>query len=175
MELSDLIPDNSSNWSVKNDFLMFKKIQNIPTCFISNDNIVYVFLDVRIYKQVLKLTSLLVDKGVEFYFTIPEISNPKGIEDLNDTTVLHYLHSYSKKEFFNGFRKIDFDLIYNLIKWTEKENCFDLVKDNYEYMLKKVNHQDYDYYSNRSTYKYSEEIREEFRSLYRDIQISKIL
>ena len=107
MELSDLIPDNSSNWSVKNDFLMFKKIQNIPTCFISNDNIVYVFLDVRIYKQVLKLTSLLVDKGIEFYFTIPEISNPKGVEDLNDTTVLHYLHSYSKKEFFNGFRKIE--------------------------------------------------------------------
>ena len=175
MELSDLIPDNSNNWSVKNDFLMFKKIQNIPACFISNDNIVYIFLDVRIYKQVLKLTSLLVDKGVEFYFTIPELSNPKGAENVNDTTVLHYLYSYSKKEFFEGFRKIDFDLIYNLIKWTEKENCFDLVKENYEYMLKKVNHQDYNYYSNKYNFTHSEDIREEFRSLYRDIQISKIL
>lgn len=175
MELSDLIPDNSNNWSVKNDFLMFKKIQNIPACFISNDDIVYIFLDVRIYKQVLKLTSLLVDKGVEFYFTIPELSNPKGAENVNDTTVLHYLHSYSKKEFFEGFRKIDFDLIYNLIKWTEKENCFDLVKENYEYMLKKVNHQDYNYYSNKYSFTHSEDIREEFRSLYRDIQISKIL
>ena len=175
MELSDLIPDNSSNWSVRNDFLMFKKIQNIPACFISNDDIVYVFLDVRIYKQVLKLTSSLVDKKVEFYFTIPEISNPGGVEDLNDTTILHYLSSYSKKEFFNGFRKIDFDLIYNLIKWTEKENCFDLVKSNYEYMLKRVNHQNWNYYTNKKTFSYSEDIREEFRSLYRDIQISKIL
>jgi hypothetical protein len=98
-----------------------------------------------------------------------------GVENLNDTTVLHYLHSYSKKEFFNGFRKINFDLIYNLIKWTEKENCFDLVKENYEYMLKKVNHQDYDYYSNKSIYRYNEEIREEFRTMYREIVISKIL
>lgn len=175
MELNDLIPDNSPNWSVKNDFLMFKKIQNIPICFISNEDIVYVFLDMRIHKQVLKLTSLLVDKEIEFYFTIPELSDPGGVENLNDTTILHYLNSYSKKEFFKGFRKINFDLIYNLVKWCEKENCFDLLKSNYDYLLKKVNHQNWNFYSNTKTYVYDEEIREEFRTMYREIIISKIL
>ena len=46
MDLNSLIPDNSDKWSVKR-FLMFKKYENIPVCFIEDD-IVYVFLDNKI-------------------------------------------------------------------------------------------------------------------------------
>ena len=42
-------------------------------------------------------------------------------------------------------------------------------------LRKKVNTEHYDYYSNRNFYDYDEDIRESFRGLYRDIQISKIL
>jgi hypothetical protein len=87
----------------------------------------------------------------------------------------NYFRSYSNKYFFRGFNDIEFDLIYNMVKWTEKEDCFDLVKEIYDKTEKEVNRENYDYYSNRKYYEYDEDIRESFRGLYRDIQISKIL
>ena len=68
-----------------------------------------------------------------------------------------------------------FDLIHNMVKWTEKDNCFDLVKNNYESINKKVNTKHTDYYNNSEFYDFDKEIREDFQSLYRDIQINKIL
>jgi hypothetical protein len=173
MDLNSLIPDNSDKWSVKR-FLMFKKYENIPVCFIDGD-IVYVFLDNKIPKQIIKITQHLLNLGVEFYFTTPEFSNPSGVDDIENKVISHYLMSYIQKEFFFGFREIEFDLIHNMVKWTEKENCFDLVKPNYEYITKKVNNKYFDYYANKEYEDYVKEIREDYKTLYRDIQISKIL
>ena len=181
MDLNNLIPDkfrplHNPPWIVKGQFVMFKKYEHIPTCFVEND-IVYVFLDNRITKAIIKLVKHLMTLNIEFYFTTPELSNPRGIveEDYNDRVINHYLYSFAQIDFFNGFREIDFDLIDNMVKWTEKENCFDKVKANYELIHKKVQRKDYDYYSNKHTYEYVDEIREEFQSLYRHIQISKII
>jgi hypothetical protein len=181
MDLNNLIPDkfrplHNPTWVVKGQFVMFKKYEHFPVCFVE-DEIVYVFLDKRIVKPVLNLVKHLTNLGVEFYFTTPEFSNPSGIkeEEYNDKVIKHYLYSFAQIEFFNGFRNIDFDLIDNMVKWTEKENCFDKVKANYELIHKKVQRKDYDYYSNKYSYEYVDEIREEFQSLYRHIQISKII
>jgi hypothetical protein len=181
MDLNNLIPDkfrplHNPTWVVKGQFVMFKKYEYIPVCFVK-DEVVYVFLDGRIVKAVINLVKHLISLGVEFYFTTPEISNPKGIfeEDYNDKVIKHYLYSHAQVEFFDGFRKIDFDLIDNMVKWTEKENCFDKVKANYESISKKVERKEYDYFSNSYSYEYKDEIREEFQSLYRHIQISKII
>ncbi len=174
MELNKLIPNNNSKWIVKGNFLMFKKLEFIPVCYIEDD-IVYVFLDARLTKQTIAITKHLMSFKVEFYFTTPEASNPKGVSEINYKVIKHYLMSYAKKEFFFGFRQINFDLIQNMVKWTDKENCFDLVKNIYLEVLKKVNNETWDYYSNRKFYDYQSEIREEFQSLYRHIQISKII
>lgn len=179
MDLNSLIPDNfrplvNPTWIVKGQFVMFKKYEHIPVCFVEDD-IVYVFLDNKIPKQITKITKHLINLGVEFYFTTPELSDPKGIDDAEDTIIRHYLLSYAQKEFFYGFKKIEFDLIHNMVKWTEKKNCFDLVKNNYEVINKKVNTKHTDYYNNKDFYDFDKEIREDFQSLYRDIQISKIL
>ena len=175
MELNNLIPNNNQSWSVKGDFLMFKKIQNIPVCYISNEDLVYVFLDARINKQVISLIKHLMSINVNFFLTTPEASDPAGVLDLNEKVIRHYLISYAKLEFFNGFKKIDFDLVDNLVKWTEKENCYDLIKNIYLSVLKRINHQSWDYYTNKKHFDYCQEIRDEFQSLYRHIQISKIL
>src|ERR1035437_3937277 len=167
MDLNDLILDNSQNWSiVKNnalrfhgDFLMYKKYYNIPVCYIDNE-IVYVFLDNKIHNIIFKLTKHLVKLGVEFYFTSPILSNPKGVNDPNNEVIKHYLYSYSQKEFFNGFKKIEFDLIRNMVKWSDKEDCYNLVKPNFESILKVVPASHYDFYSNKSLYNYPDEIRE---------------
>lgn len=185
MELNDLIPDKfrplmNPKWLVKGQFLMFHHYENIPIAFIQNETVetVYVFLDARISKAVLKLVSFLVEKKIEFYFTTPQLSNPKGIirEDFKNDVVQHYLRSYSNKDFFYKFKDIDnFDFIQNMISWCKKEDCFDLIKNNYEIINKQINKVHYDYYANKSYYEYDEDIREEFRTLYRDIQIGLIL
>lgn len=173
MELNDLIPDKSTNWTV-GKFLMYKKYVNIPICYI-DDNIVYIFLDGKIHKAIFKLVKHLIEMGVEFYFTTPRLSSPKFDDDLNETVIKHYLFSHSQLNFFDGFRNIGFDLINNMVKWSDKEDCYNLIKPNFDLVAKSVESISYDYFNNSTIYNYPEEIREEFRTLYRDIQLNKIL
>jgi len=174
MELSDLIPDGSDAWKVGKKQLTYKKYVNIPICYIEDDT-VYVFLDKRIVKPVLKITKKLIELDVEFYFTTPELSNPKGVEDHKNAIIRHYFRSYIQNEFFKGFETMQFDLIHNMTNWAGKEDCFNLIKENYEEIKKVVNAQSYDYYSNIRKYEYPQEIRDDFDRLYREIQINRIL
>jgi hypothetical protein len=174
MELDNLIPNNNKSWIVKGKFLMFKKYEHVPVCFIDN-NIIYVFLDARIHNAILKITKHLMKLEHEFYFTTPLLSIPKGFDNINSLIIENYFNNYSNKYFFRGFNDIGFDLIHNMVKWTDKEDCFDLVKDIYDRQEKKVSKETNDWYANRKYYEYDEDIRESFRGLYRDIQISKIL
>ncbi len=179
MDLYKLIPERflsvgDPKWKVKGDFVMFKKIEHIPLCFIKDD-IVYVFLENKLPKQVILLTQNLMKLNLEFYFLMPYCSNPKGVEDFHYKNIKHYLLSYSKEHFFYGFNKINFDIINNLVKWSEKEECFDLIKEAHDEVLKEVQYQTWDYYANKKYFVYKQDIREEFRTMYREIVISKIL
>jgi hypothetical protein len=176
MILSELIPNNSDNWSFDDNFIYWKKYQKIPICFIDND-IVYVFLDNRLPKPVIKLVSFLTDKKLKFYFTIPELSNPSGVfeEDYHQLVIRQYLFSYSQKEFFYGFEKINFDLIKNLTDWTIENNCFNKIKPIFDSIKKTVLRKNYDWYSKKENFDYDLKIREDFQSLYRQIQINQII
>ena len=175
MDLNDLIPDKlRPNWIIKGKFLMFKKYENIPICFIEVD-IVYIFLDVRIPKQVILITKHIVNQNIEFYFTSPSLSNPRGVYNYKNLIIRHYLLSFVNKSFYNEFKNINFDLIRNMVLWCEKEDCYELIKDNYDDILKEVSRKNYDYYVNKEFYSYEIGIRDEFKTLYRDIQINKIL
>lgn len=174
MELSDFIPDGSAAWKVGKRQLTYKKYVNIPICFIE-DNIVYVYLDKRIVKAVLKLVKKLLEMKVEFYLMTPELSNPKGLEDHHNAIIHHYFRSYIQKEFFEGFEKMEFDMIKNMTDWATKESCFALIKENYDAVKKIVNEKRYDYYSNVQMYEYPQDIRDDFDSVYREIQINQIL
>lgn len=173
---NNFVGNINSPWTIKGKFLMFKKYEHIPVCYIEDD-IVYVFLDAKISKHIIKLTNQLIKKKIEFYFTSPDMSNPKGIDwlDYHDDVIRHYLTSYSNKDFYYGFKKIGFDLIDNMVKWTERENCFDSIKPNLEVIKKIVAKKEYNYYSNESYYGYDEIIREDFNSLYRHIILSKFV
>ena len=63
----------------------------------------------------------------------------------------------------------------NLVNWCKKEDCIPLIKENYNEINKRVQKTYYDWYVNKEVSSYSDDIREEFRTLYRDIQISMIL
>ena len=179
MELDKLIPDIEkdkfdSQWVVNKNFLMFRKIHLLPICYVE-DNIAYIILDNKIRKEVIKITKHLVELNIEFYFTTPLISNPSGVENLENEIIYHYFYSYSQKEFYLLFNKIEFDIINNMVKWASKFGYYDLIKPNYERVLKSVNYKSYDFYSNKYKHEHSESIRNTFNGLYREIQINSIL
>jgi len=174
MELSDLIPDKSDKWIINKKFLLYKKYTNVPVCYIQDD-VVYLFLDNKIRNVLMRFIQNLMSKDIEFYCVTPSLSNPRGVENLNDEVIKHYFYCYAQKEFFSGFKKIGFDIMNNMVKWSDKNNCYDLVKPNFEIMLKQVNSSYQDWYGNKLVYNYPEEIRQDFLTLYRDIQINKIL
>lgn len=179
MELIDIIPKNvigqlGCPWSVRGEFLMYKHYENIPVAFIK-DGIVYVFLENRIPKKIIKLIKWTMDIGVEFYLSAPEFSNPSGIDDYENTIIKHYLFSYIQPHFYGKFEKIGFDLIENMVSWTKMEGCYHLIKEIYDDIKKDINLKYYDFYTRKEIYDYTKEIREEFDYLYRHIQIYQIL
>jgi len=96
--------------------------------------------------------------------------------DFNYINIKNYLKNYSKSQFYDGFSKIDFDFIGNLIDYCKKEKCIELVKDIYLEVNKIVQSKHWDYYTNREFYNNKrDDIRETFNSLYRDIQLQQIL
>lgn len=173
MDLNKIIPNND-NWSVSKGIIYFKKMQKIPVCILGDE--VLVILDNKIPKQVIELVKNLMKAGVEFYFTVTGAENPSGILDYKKEVIRNYLYSYANIKFYLGFNKIGFDLIKNLIDWSDKNDAWYLVKPIYEVVNKKIiNHSYFDFYTQKEIYDYSFEIREEFRTLWREIQINKVL
>jgi len=175
MDLYNLIPNriNKPGWSIKGDYILFNKINNIPLCMIDK-GVAYIFLDLRIKKQVFEITQNLIKLNIEFYFTHPEFSNP-GQEYSDEKVMDIYLFAYADFKLNNKFKNINFDLLKNLTEWVYKYSDIKLLKIRFDYVLSEVNSNWYDYYSNKRIFDYNDEIREEFRTLWRDIQINQIL
>lgn len=176
MELSTIIPTNTDpNWIIKGEFLMYKKYTNVPIAYIEDD-VVFIFLDLKVTKALSKLITHLTNNKIKFFFDSPEFSNPSAnLRDYNTKVVSHYLFSYSKENVFYLFKKIDFDLIKNMVDFCDRNDCHDILKECYEKVKKTVARSNYDYYTGKHVFEYSQEIREEFENLYRDIQISRII
>lgn len=173
MDLNKIIPSNE-DWSFSKGIIYFKKIQKIPICILIDD-IPHIILENKIPKRVLELTKKFMKSGEEFYFTTPLATNPSGVFDFKNEVITSYFNSYANTKFLHGFKRINFDLIKNLIDWSEKNDAWYLVKPNYEELNKKIQKSYYDYYQLKDCYDYEFEIREEFRTLWREIQINKIL
>ena len=178
MDLNDLIPNNNSDWSIDKDTLFYKKYLKIPICYIdSESDIIFISLDHRIHKAVSLLINYFISKDLEFYLCYPEIFNPKGVMYYKEKVIYHYFITYLKKNFRKEFDKIGFDLIGNLCKWVDREDCFDLMKDVYDEVKNKANRSWQDWHSGKGTiiFEYSEDIREDYNALWREIQINTII
>lgn len=173
MELSNFLPQ-SENWSLSKGIIYYKKIQRIPLC-LNIDEIPHIVLENKIPKKVIELTKIFMKSGQEFYFTTPDAVNPSGVFEFESEVVTSYFNSYSNPKFYKGFNNIGFDLIKNLIEWSEKNDTWYLVKPIYEKINAKIQKSYYDYWQHKHLYNYDYEIREEFRTLWREIQINKIM
>ena len=175
MDLDSIIPNNGE-WKVSKNRVFKKNIAWIPVFDIVDDNLIYIFLDLRISKDILKVVKNLQKTDTEFYFISPLFADPGFNGDFNEINIKNYLKDYSKSQFYDGFEKIEFDFIGNLIEYCKKENCIELVKDIYLEVNKEVQNKFWDHYANKQYFKTKrEDIRETFNQLYRDIQLQQIL
>ena len=175
MDLDSIIPNNSE-WKVSKNRVFKKNIAWIPILDIVDDNLIYIFLDIRMSKDILKVVKNLQKTDIEFYFISPLFADPGFNGDFNEINIKNYLKDYSKSQFYDGFEKIEFDFIGNLIEYCKKENCIELVKDIYLEVNKEVQNKFWDHYANKQYFKTKrEDIRETFNQLYRDIQLQQIL
>ena len=78
-------------------------------------------------------------------------------------------------DFFKSFKEMEFDFISNMVKWSEKNNCFDKIKPILDKVISRINNNYYDHFSGKFIFDHKEEIRDTFKSMHRDIQISRIL
>ena len=177
MDLNTLIPNSKDErWSVKGKYLRYMKYTNIPVAYISDDGVVFIFLDLRIIRPISKLIPYLVKMDVKFYFEPPDMSNP-GVDmsDYHKRVIKHYLYSYADKHMYASLKKIDYDLVKNMVSFCDEYNCHEYLKESFEEIKRIVMRTDIDWYTNRTTFDYPDEIRSNFENLYRDIQISKII
>ena len=175
MDLNNFILDNSDNWSISGGILHYKKIIKIPLCYIDNNEVVWIFLDARVKKIVIKLVGKLLKENKKFFFAYPDSANPSGIFRYHEKVIYHYLYTWIRGEFNEGFNKLNFDYIGNLVEWVKEEEKFTVLKKIYDELKKEVDRNWYDWQSKGKVYEYPEHIREEYLTLWRDIQISLIL
>lgn len=175
INLSDIIPNkNNKSYSISDQYLLYKKYtNNIPIAFIEN-NIPYIILDIKLEKQIIKIINHLSNTIKEFYFTTPEITNPSGVYHIEHKIILNYFMFYINN--YKSLKKINFDFIENLAKWINKNKIeISVLKEVYSNVLKKVNNYFQDFYSNKKEFDYDLEIRNEIKTLYRDIIINIII
>jgi hypothetical protein len=178
MDLDKILPKNKEIKISKNR-VFIKNIAWLPFIEIISDNFLHIYLDLRLVNDVIKVTKNLQKTDYEFYFIPSKMSDP-GLRLSDDEylseIIKNYLRSYSRINFYNGFSKIGFDIIENMVKFCESQNCYHLIKDIYDEVNRDVQKNFYDYYTN--SYKFeveSEDIREEYKTLYRQIQLNRII
>jgi hypothetical protein len=176
MDLNSIIP-KTGEWKVSKNRGFVWNIAWLPVFDIISDNEVNIFLDLRNSRDILKFVKNLQKTDYKFYFISPLFADPgKDTREYNEVNIKNYLKNYSKIQFYDGFQKIEFDFIGNLIDYCKKENCIELVKDIYNSVNKEVQNKSWDYYTNKQYYDIKrDDIRETFNSLYRDIQLQQIL
>ena len=165
----------SDNWKLSKSIVYVHKTTWIPISKIEDDYVL-IFFSKRLEKETLKLLKLLNNK-TKFYLVSPLLSDPKinrkDIDSINLINIKNYLMNWA--DYYYSFRKINFDLVSNLVSYCNEFDCFEELKVAYDDVSSKILKETYDYYRNDTYYKYDEVIRDEFSGLYRQIRINQIL
>lgn len=124
---------------VKNKVLV-KKISWIPI-YEKKDDQIWISLDYRISKYIYKIIKEFQKKNIDFLFTSPVFNNPSNSNlDIHEENIKNYLCSFIIEDFYFNFERIKFDLILNMLKYTNKMNCFEKIKPIYDELIKEGYH-----------------------------------
>jgi len=178
MDSNKLIPQNCE-FRITKDIIFYKKIIWIPLAKIINKKLLHIFLDPRSSKVIFKfIKHLQKNTNYKFYFISPLLSDPHNIRtqlEVNELNIENYLKNYAKPEFFDEFERVGFDFIENLVQFTNKTKSYNLINGILERVNKDIQESYYDFRSKKHIFFYSQEVREKFNSLFREIQIKNLL
>lgn len=165
------------DWKLSNGILYRKKVAWLPIIKIDN-NVFYIYFNKRLANEIVRI--LRHYNGEEIYMISPIFSDPKvfrntDIDSYHEKNLDNYLKNYVSSKFYYQFKKIGFDLVSNLVSYCQKNDCFYLLKEIYDVRNKIIQNKSNHYYTGQAYYRYDEEIRNEFNSLYRQIRINQIL
>jgi hypothetical protein len=167
---------NNGKWKMQNNIVYVRYFAWIPIMNIEKDYI-EVYFDTKLHRYLLKILHKL--QGEELHLISPILHDPKNKylsdEEIHKINILNMLSNYSNPVFFNGFQNIGFDLIEHLVFYCKKFNCMTLIKEAYDVVNKSVQSKEWDYYANKKFFTYTEEIREDFLGLYRQIKLAELL
>jgi hypothetical protein len=178
MKIEDLIPGNGASYEVRENGMLYYQYHGIwlPVAYFTLDDYAYIFLDVKIARQIVKVINKAIEKDIKFYMAYPDDADPGGVSGWKEKIIKHYLTSYINGVWRKALTKTNFDLIKNMCDWIAENNCLELAKDVYDSMTKSVNYHYTDYYNGRKDiYTYPEDVREEWPTIWREIQINSIL
>jgi len=171
--LTQYIPDNNCNWSIKNNTIYYHRLADIPILKVKKD-VIWVALDRRIRKQVIKLIRHLVNNNFKFYLTTRFNIYEKEIfkEDLGPI-IKNYITALTDEIFFDEIFNTKFDYIQNLTDFMTDYDCHNLFKDIFEKVKSTYLSEKTDWFTlNKYFLVKKEYIRDFIRSIDREIKIN---
>jgi hypothetical protein len=177
MELDKIFDKLNIEIDIRGNRVFVKKLVRIPLAEIISENKMLIYLDIKIPHTILKLVKQLQFHDINFSFISPVFSNPKSsVEYYHQKNIHTILYNYSNPIFWDGFNKIQFDITKNLVQYCTDNNCHELLKEEFDRVNEIVQQSWFDYYSKKRIYKIKrQDIRENFSTIYRDIQLNQLL
>lgn len=156
--------------------IYYHKIADIPVLSFT-DNHVWVSLDLRVHKQVIKMIKHLMKLDVSFFLTnrffiwrnLYEVDLPVIIES--------YLRALSNADFFDDIFEIGFDYIKNLTDFMLCYQCLDKLGSVFDNIVRKYYLVgETDFWNGSIFYRIKrEDIREFLSGLERDIKLNILI
>lgn len=178
MDWLKFLPKNIE-WKIQHNRIYYRKMAWIPFAYINSSKMVCLYLEPKSSKLILKVTKELMKIKCKFFFISPMLDDPhiqRNTDNIPRLNIENYLKNYAIPVFFDGFDKIGFDIIENLILYCKSTNSFELIKEVLQSVNSEVQSKYFDYYSKKDIYNTKrEDIRERFNNLWRDIQIQNLL
>lgn len=174
MDLSKIIPQNDKRWIVSKNIIYIDYFAKIPI-LIKNGDDIWVYMDLKIFKYVLKLIQILEKEKINFLFKSTSIffDHKFDEDDIHARNLAHYLLNIANPIVYDGVEKIGFDYTNNLTNYLVSYECYDTFKEVYKSISKRLLSKSYDYWTNKEVYETKrEDIRNYIASLEREIKIN---
>ena len=171
LELNIFLSTLNGDLSAKNKLIYSSNIIDIPIASVI-DGIIWISLDMRIKKSILKLVKKLVEENKEFYITSKNLVYKIEIFEENLEQIIDaYFDCLYDEEFFSKLKKTGVDYENNLSEFVVNYGCFRELHENYK-ILKKYFEGDHWYYKRRKPH--SKKMKDYVMSFKRLIDLKMI-
>lgn len=174
--ISQLVPDQNPNWTVRNGMIYYRKLCDIAV-LSEMDGVIWISLDRRITKRIVRIISHLIGMGVPFFLTHRFIVHKDRIdsEDLR-TIISNYFSAITDPVFFDSFNEMGFDYVRNITDFMVRYECLDQMGPIFEKVKSHYFRTWTDWYSGEVYYYLDrEDIRDFLSSLDREIKLSLLI